>query len=207
MVEFQEYYEVPAGARDALNELQMLDHISGQCDRHMENYFASATSVFGIDLDMAWGQVGDANNPYSRGGCKLATEPPRLTQAALTRFEKLAQNNLLQTIIDKVGADMGVDRTVLTQVKTAAVARLTTVLRDAKKKMTGVYIPKMQNSYFAREKYWADESAKCNWSPATQPAHRQPLANAQQSLPVLQPPRVPAGGPQIQQGWKAGQKR
>jgi hypothetical protein len=45
-----EYFDPGAQTKDALDELQLLDHVALQCDRHQENYFVQGSNVFGIDL-------------------------------------------------------------------------------------------------------------------------------------------------------------
>lgn len=46
-VEIRDTYPLPDLVRSKMQEMQLLDAIAGQCDRHSENYFVTATGVFG----------------------------------------------------------------------------------------------------------------------------------------------------------------
>jgi hypothetical protein len=124
VVSYLQLHPIPPGARSKMQEMQLLDHISGQCDRHEENFFVDSKGVYGIDLDMAWGLKQD---PYGVGSCKLLAQAPYVAPDVLRRFDVLKSNGLTR-IIQTVGRAMQVPDAELNAIAAAAEARMATVL-------------------------------------------------------------------------------
>jgi hypothetical protein len=124
LVSYLQVHAVSPGSRTKMQEMQLLDHISGQCDRHEENFFVDGNGVYGIDLDMSWGLK---NNPYGVGSCKLLAQAPYVAPDVLRRFDVL-KNGGLTKIIQTVGRAMQVPDAELTAIAASAEARMTTVL-------------------------------------------------------------------------------
>lgn len=83
-------------------ELQLLDAISGQCDRHFGNFFVrykrkenAKKALLGIDLDMAWGLLDDPwrnNNNIGTGWrsrCKLYAPPSMISDVTYNRITRI----------------------------------------------------------------------------------------------------------------------
>jgi hypothetical protein len=124
LVTYLQVHPVPPGARTKVQEMQLLDHISGQCDRHEENFFVDTTGVYGIDLDMSWGLK---TVPYGTENCKLLAAAPYVESDVLRRFDVLKYGGLT-TIIQTVGRAMQVPNAELTAIAAAAEKRMAAVL-------------------------------------------------------------------------------
>ena len=187
-VMYLQVHPIAPGARDSVQEMQLLDHIAGQCDRHEENFFVDSRGAYGIDLDMAWGNRVD---PYGGDRCKLLPAAPYVAPDVLKRFDILKNGGLTQ-IIKAVGRVMQVPAPEVDAVATAAEARFKTVI--AAVPTVASYTD--QNSLFARTNTRAQMCSQFKVTPTGAANGQQRAGNqlgARGAVPPL-PPVVPPGG-------------
>ncbi len=113
-----------------LFELQLMDAILGQCDRHIGNWMLrqrpkiGETTVMGIDNDLA---LGTMRNPWrSREkitSCKLQEPPPFISASTYHRMLSLSTHQL-RAFLQKLSSVMGTKNGFSSQEIDATVARL-----------------------------------------------------------------------------------
>ncbi len=105
--------------QEQLLELQLLDAITGQVDRHTSNYFVSQgngpTQVKGIDPDLAFGENKGANpmgpNPMTVSD-KSVQLPPLVTKRLAIAFTSVSENDV-RSLLDGLLTPEEIDQTVV----------------------------------------------------------------------------------------------
>lgn len=153
-VRFKRTHEVRLEAQESILELQALDHVSMQCDRHAENFFVDGADVMGIDLDMSWGA---SVSPFPLPGqaCKLPISPPPLSAAVRAKLEILKYGRVIE-LTTQVGAKLNVPPILIKSVGKAGQARLLKLLEPSDATELS-----LDNSMFVRLNFEADQHKKC----------------------------------------------